>query len=125
MAGEDSGPGWHPEHVGSHAALRQILLSPAPCFGSRLITKGKAGRLGGIPAWVNINRASAGCCGRKVRNWQNPPNHRSQSVFPGGLSARPTRGTLVMGTPPSHYSSSLWLQSRLCHQQLKPWQRVA
>lgn len=34
-------------------------------------------------------------------------------------------GTLVMGTPPSHHSLSLWLQSRLCHQQLKPWQRVA
>lgn len=64
MAGEDSGAGWHPEHAGSHAALGQILLSPAPRFGSRLITKGKAGRLGGIPAWVNINRALGAAGGR-------------------------------------------------------------
>lgn len=63
---QDSGPGWHPEHTGSHAALGQMRLFSALCLGSRLIRKGKPGRLWGSPAWVNINRASAGCCGRKV-----------------------------------------------------------
>lgn len=67
MAGEDSGAGWHPEHAGSHAALGQILLSPAPCVGSRLIKKGKPGRLGGIPARVNINRALGAAGGRSAR----------------------------------------------------------